>query len=325
VKTLSLLLDSKLYKDPRLKKSLGLLRLWMGPERARRPDNYLNQEAYLSAYLAYYFPLHLPELYWVLDQGKKRGFSLNPKRVLDVGAGPGTLSLSLFFWLQKEGIAFPEDLVLWDQSERALKFAKEKLKTLSEKTRIRFEKVHLPRTPKEDNFDLIVMGHVLNEWGSGPRVREKKKSVLDQVLKQLAPEGSLIILEPPLREPTLDLMVLRDELKDDYEIVAPCPQSSHLCPLLVDKIGWCYAQPSRALFKENDFTLYDKQIERLLSIKLTQQSFSYLWITRKKVENQKTAISVTDMNSPRKMMCVPQGKIVNAPRAHFRGENIKLD
>ncbi|MEZ4814655.1 MAG: small ribosomal subunit Rsm22 family protein [Bdellovibrionota bacterium] len=303
----------------------------MGPERGRRPDNYLNQEAYFSAYLAYYFPLHLPELYWVLDQAKKRSFVPTFKRVLDVGSGPGTLSLSLLFWLQKENLGFPEELVLWDQSEKALKFAKEKVKTISDKTRVRFEKVHLPRTPKEEPFDLIVMGHVLNEWGAGPRFREKKQAVLKQVLQQLSPEGSLIILEPPLREPTLDLMVIRDELQQaGYRIVGPCPQSFTGCPLLLDKLGWCYAQPPRAQFKDQGFTVFDRHIEKLLSIKLTQQSFSYLWVTRKKEDPtvkkpKEVAISVTDRNAPRKLMCIDTGEIANSPKAYFRGENIPID
>ncbi len=318
---------------------MGLLRSWMGPERHKRPANYLNQDAHLASYLAYYFPLHLPELFWILDQGKARGADIQPKRVLDVGSGPGTLSFSLFFWLQKEKKNFPEELVLWDQSETALKFAKDKLrstflnnaqpkntdlKNTAEGTRIRFEKVHLPRMPKEEKkFDLIIVGHVLNEWGAGPRFRDKKLSLIKQLQNMLTSDGSLIVVEPPLREATLDLMVMRDELIRDFQVVAPCPQSFEGCPLLKDKLGWCYAQPSRAAMGEFGFTVFDKHIERLLSIQLTQQSFSYLWLRKKTAafELMQTAIAVTDKNSPRHKICVASGKLNDTKKVPaFRGE-----
>lgn len=319
--SLSLILDSKIYKDPRLKKSLGLLRSWMGPDRARRPENYLNQEPYLNAYLSYYLPLHLPELFWVLDQGLKRSLTLSPTRVLDVGAGPGTLSLSLLFWLQKMQLKMPEEITLWDQSERALKYAKEKLRFLSLNSRIQFEKLHLPRVPQGKSFDLILMGHVLNEWGSGPRVRSKKYDLIKKISQLLSPGGSLIILEPPLREPTLDLMSLRDLLvEDNFNVIAPCPQSTMECPLLKQKLGWCYAQPSRSLFKEIGFTQFDSKIEKLLNIQLTQLSFSYLWITREKSDLSSVSVSVTDQKAPRKLLCKTNGKIMDSKKILHRGE-----
>jgi ribosomal protein RSM22 (predicted rRNA methylase) len=324
VQTLPLLLDSKLYKDSRLKESLGLLRLWMGPERRERPANYLNLEAYLNAYLAYYFPLHLPELYWILDQGKKRKFEFAPKRVLDVGCGPGTLTLSMLLWLNKEKIASPEEIVLWDQSERALKFAKDRIKKIST-SRVRFETVHLPSVPREEKFDLILMGHLLNEWGAGPRFRDKKLALIKQLSNLLTDEGSLIIIEPPLREPTLDLMALRDRLIENFTIVAPCPQSNAGCPMLRDALGWCYAQPPRHLFKEAGFTEYDSKIEKLIHINMTHQSFSYLWITRKKAELKNVTIAVTDKKSPRHSLCVNVAEIEHLTTASaFRGE-MKLE
>ena len=298
----------------------------MGPERHKRPSNYLNIEAYFNSYLAYYFPLHLPELYWILDQGKKKNFSITPKRVLDVGCGPETLSISLMLWLQKNNLPFPEEIVLWDQSERALKFAKEKIKLISKTTKVRFEKVHLPKMPRDEDFDLILMGHLLNEWGAGPRFRPKKIELLQNILKLLSVDGSFIVIEPPLREPTLDLMEIRDELiENDFQVVAPCPQSSRICPMLDASLGWCYTQPYRNLFKEEGFTEFDKKIEKLLHIQLTHQSFSYLWVRPTKGKLKETHVAVTDKNSPRHKLCLKEGVIDDTKKASFYRGEIKID
>ena len=40
----------------------------MGPKRVNRPKGYLSHAETLGSYLAYYFPLHLGEVYWILEQ-----------------------------------------------------------------------------------------------------------------------------------------------------------------------------------------------------------------------------------------------------------------
>ena len=71
ISKLSPFLDAKIYKDPRLKPALQQLRDWMGPQRYERPEGYLNIDKYFYAYVAYYLPLHFPELYWILEEVKK--------------------------------------------------------------------------------------------------------------------------------------------------------------------------------------------------------------------------------------------------------------
>lgn len=74
ISKLSPFLDAKIYKDPRLKPALQQLRDWMGPQRHERPEGYLNIDKYFYAYVAYYLPLHFPELYWILEEIKKESF-----------------------------------------------------------------------------------------------------------------------------------------------------------------------------------------------------------------------------------------------------------
>ncbi len=326
ISKLSPFLDAKIYKDPRLKPALQQLRDWMGPQRHERPEGYLNIDKYFYAYVAYYLPLHFPELYWILEEVKKREFSLSFARVLDVGCGPGTLSLSLMVWLQEQGLAEPEKLFLWDHSPKALNLAKEKLSTLmSDSQKILTQKVKLPSFPlKNEKFDLILMGHFLTEWGSGPRFRAKKKSFLKNLIEtQLSQDGTLIVIEPPLKEGTLDLMYLRDEFARDYSVVAPCPQSSMGCPLLRSHLGWCYAQPSRVDFRKKGLAPYDDQLEKILKIKLTHPGFSYMVLTKKKFDHPKLKLFVSQSRLPKDLICTPKSKIVeSSQKACHRGETV---
>ena len=324
ISKLPLFLDAKIYKDPRLKPALQQLRDWMGPRRQERPEGYLNIDKYFYAYVAYYLPLHFPELYWILDQIKKKNFLASSQSVLDVGCGPGTLSLSLLVWLQEQGLAEPEKMLLWDHSPKALQLAKEKLSTLvNDSKKIITQKVKLPSFPvKDEKFDLILMGHFLTEWGSGPRFRSKKKSFLKNLLEtKLSDEGTLIVLEPPLKEGTLDLMYLRDEFAQDYSVVAPCPQSTLGCPMLKSHLGWCYAQPSREDFRKKGLAPYDTHLEKILKIKLTHPGFSYLVLTKKKFEPPHTKVFVSQSRVPKDLVCNSKAKIVESShKAFHRGE-----
>jgi len=319
------ILDPKTYRDPRLKESLLQLREWMGPRRGERPEGYLNLDKYFYAYIAYYLPLHLPELYWILEQLAKKDFPLSTKNVLDVGCGPGTLTLSLLLWLEKQQQAKPEKIVLWDNSQKALALAKEKILKLnaSDATKIFSEKVKLPNFAKNDErFDLIVVGHFLNEWGAGPRFRAKKISFLNSLVKaKLSAEGTLIVIEPPLKECTLDLMQLRNELARTLTIVAPCPQSDKLCPMLEQNLGWCYAQPPREAFRKAGIAPFDAQLEKLLKIQLTHPGFSYFAATKKTYRAPACNVFVSEQRKSGDLSCEVSGKIVETKsRSLHRGE-----
>ena len=43
------------------------MRDWLTRDRASRPSGYMNNPKAISAYTAYHFPLHFPELFWILE------------------------------------------------------------------------------------------------------------------------------------------------------------------------------------------------------------------------------------------------------------------
>lgn len=273
---------SKLYAPKASKKALGALRRFLGPDRDRLPADYMNEAAYLDAYLRYYLPLHLPEFAWILDQSAR--FGLKPARgstVLDLGSGPGTLSLAMSLWAKKQNLT-DLDFTLVDRSASALELAKTLHEQLGSKTNLALAKSDLTKTSAfrgSDRFDWILAGHMINEWGSDPRGLGQKQKFFEAVMHHLMHEQSVfVVIEPPLREPTMDLMKLRDFWVRDLggKVLLPCPGGTERCPALKSRLGWCYSKIPRSWARDNGFAPLDKKVEEFLGQELHYNGFSYL-------------------------------------------------
>jgi ribosomal protein RSM22 (predicted rRNA methylase) len=274
----------------------------------------MNHARWFAAYSAFHLPVHLPELAWIIDQNKDRLKGSKTQSVLDLGCGPGTLSLSYLLSGQRTLKAeSPESLYLVDSSKTALTGAEKLLKAVAgPKTKItcrrdNLKDVHILR--KLPSADIILVGHLLNEWGSGPKFRERKLEFVSTLIEQkLNPGGFCVVIEPPLREPTVDLMSLRDELKE--HVVAPCPSGVEQCPLLLKKLGWCYAQPSRLWASQRELAPWDNDLRFALNIKLEAPGFSYMIFRSPQSASPKAGkhtIATTDEHAPRSLYCTRSG------------------
>lgn len=320
----------------RLEEDIYRMRLWLTKDRALRPSGYMNQPRAFSAYTAYHLPLHLPEIFWILEQTTKRLGIKAPRSILDMGCGPGTATLSYLLWNALRGDnTIPERIQLFDQSSRALTSAKELVTTLL-KTQGKHDEDWAKAAPElqtvrgnlnypvdrkkfKQSAQWIFLSHVLNEYGNGPRHREKKFQFLCRLVREHLPQsgGLLFIVEPPLREPTMDLMWLRDRIaedsmrklkinqesqkdftqNDDVEeffgeedeqdeffsmpnasVLAPCPAETVHCPMALAKAGWCYAQPPRKDVRALGICPWDREIEDTVRIQWSNPGFSYLVI-----------------------------------------------
>ncbi len=93
-------------------------------------------------------------------------------------------------------------------------------------------------------FDLIVAAHLLNELYVAMRPAERRSARAERVRTWcetlLAPGGTLVILEPALRETSRELLAVRDVLvAGGLHVVAPCLWAGP-CPALARDRDWCH-------------------------------------------------------------------------------------
>jgi ribosomal protein RSM22 (predicted rRNA methylase) len=93
-----------------------------------------------------------------------------------------------------------------------------------------------------ERYDVITIGHVLNElFTGGSDATAQRAAMVEQALSQLKPLGSLVLIEPALRETSRALLGVRDVLVErGYAVRAPCFFRGN-CPALVRGSDWCHA------------------------------------------------------------------------------------
>jgi ribosomal protein RSM22 (predicted rRNA methylase) len=210
--------------------STGLTR-----ERELAGARYLDDERLLGAYLLFYWPVSYLQARGVLSELPRR-----PHTVLDLGSGPGPLAFAAL----DAGAAA---VTAGDRAKQALATARELSRLAGEPLTTRewnpthgrplAELVAGGRAP-----DTILMGHVLNELWKGEGQAEKRAALLEQARALLAPGGSLVVIEPALRDTSRALLEVRDLLVARGAAVrAPCLFRGP-CPALVKPSDWCHAE-----------------------------------------------------------------------------------
>jgi SAM-dependent methyltransferase len=99
--------------------------------------------------------------------------------------------------------------------------------------------------PVEGRFDIIVAAHLLGELyvdrPQDERIDGRSRRVRAWAEALLAPGGTVVLVEPALRETSRELLAVRDQLLalSDLEIVAPCFWTG-ACPALARERDWCH-------------------------------------------------------------------------------------
>ncbi len=206
--------------------SLGLTR-----ERALAGAQYMDDAKLLGAYLLFYWPVSYAQLRQVLPELPGR-----PRAVLDLGSGPAPLAFAAMD-------AGALEVTCADRSKPALALARELATEAEEALATReWDPAKRARLP-DGQYDLITLGHVVNElFGKPPQAIAPRVALLESALAQLKPKGTLLILEPALRETSRGLLQLRDVLvQKGYAVRAPCLYRGN-CPALVKETDWCHAE-----------------------------------------------------------------------------------
>lgn len=224
---------------------------------------YLDEPSNVAAYIAYFMPVNLSKVQVLLEELppdallKEDGRGL---RLLDLGSGPGTGSLAVLDWLCQ---SHPESTgrlsaLAVDSSGEALRQAGELWNRYCDEAGIsgprligcqanleRPEKAGWrDRAKQEAPFDLILMANCLNELyldASDPIAA--RVALLADLLQWLAPDGTLMLLEPALRETARTLHHVRDRLLREKRctVYSPCLHEQD-CPALRHPDDWCHEE-----------------------------------------------------------------------------------
>jgi SAM-dependent methyltransferase len=205
----------------------------------------------LAAYISYYWHVSYAQAGRVMAH-----CAIIPGRVLDLGCGPGPMSAAA---LDRGALA----LTLLDHSAAALQQATERLASVGRSIPLRtiqadlLAQEALPPGP----FDLVIMGHCLNEIGQPGCGRgglaagkpdswhiEIRAGLVRRAASRLAPGGRIMIIEPATLVAARDGMALRDRLcAQGWTIAGPCP-AIMACPALA-------AGPTHSCHDEADWDM----------------------------------------------------------------------
>jgi SAM-dependent methyltransferase len=203
-------------------------------ERELAGARYLDDERLLGAYLLFYWPVSYLQARGVLSELPRR-----PRRVLDLGSGPGPAAFAAL----DAGAA---EVVAADRSRAALAAATALAAEAGEPLSAREWNPTRP-APLRDlgggrAFDLVVMGHVLNELWKGQDEDARRAALVEEALGLVSPGGSLVVIEPALRETSRALLRVRDLLvARGIAVRAPCLFRG-ACPALAREGDWCHAE-----------------------------------------------------------------------------------
>lgn len=265
-------------------------------EREKLPPGYLTDEGLRRAYIHYFLPANINKIHTPLQELSLHSENLLLKerlKILDLGCGPGTAILGMleYFSSRREAhrplLDFTAvDVVQENLSETITQFThltrripmKASLIT-SKGTVERF----LTRCRDKNSYDIIVMLNLLSELFPGdPQGISKRIQLLKRIMdKLLTREGSLILIEPALRETSRGLLMIRDGLlHEGLHLYAPCLTEGP-CPALTHPKDWCHADVP---WKPPELV---KDIDRLTGLRKDSLKFSYMIF-------QKERASLTD-------------------------------
>jgi ribosomal protein RSM22 (predicted rRNA methylase) len=226
-------------------------------------SRYLDDPAHASAYHSYFLPVNLSKVQVLLDELPSDIIQETPDRpmaVLDLGCGQGTGSLALLDWLwhRSQERAKSLSVLATDASDASLQDAKRLWEAYCQEVGIsgaglRCIEGNLEHPLKGDlgkqivrggPYDLIIMANCLNELFSAlVDPSAERAAVVAQLLPFLAPHGTIMIVEPALRQTARELHQLRNHLlkQNLCTVYSPCLHEK-ACPALDHPDDWCHEE-----------------------------------------------------------------------------------
>lgn len=227
-------------------------------------EDYLSNPDFLGAYLLYNWVLHYQQGLALINE-----LPSAPKRVLDLASGPGAFAFAAL----RHGAS---DAVALDRNSAALKLAGEVSGRYGFPLSVRHHSVLKFPYPVEGQFDLIAIGHCLEELFPSKYKNqiEEERNWIQKLLPLLSPRGQLLFVESSQPRFNHRLLALRDKLVEEgFPVQAPCVWKGP-CPALQAK-NLCYAQ------RDFEKPYLIREIQRGAQINLSSLKMSYLIVRQK--------------------------------------------
>lgn len=223
-------------------------------ERGSLNQTYLDDRLLSTAYLQYFLPVNLAKIQVLLTE-MPTPEPIEKLSILDIGSGPGTGALAVLDWWYQRRWPCAVSVTAVDRSTRALRQARQLWEgycRLAGPGEIDFQTVEgdLERRAWSEQvrqkapFDLIIFANALNEVhaeASDPIIA--RTALVEEALSLLATHGTMMIVEPALRETSRALHQVRDRLLHEKRctIYSPCLHENN-CPALVKPDDWCHEE-----------------------------------------------------------------------------------
>ncbi|HSC55946.1 MAG TPA: small ribosomal subunit Rsm22 family protein [Nitrospira sp.] len=228
-------------------------------ERTDLSRPYLDDPAFAAAYLQYFLPVNLSKIQVLLDELPDESCSQTDDRftVLDIGSGPGTGALAVLDWwcsrqpvmtgalsvvaVDNQHATLRQAEQLWKHYCRQGHVANADLKTCQGDVQ---QRAWLGRMRRGASFDLVILANCLNEmYAEAKDPIAARSDLVTELLALLAPHGTVMLVEPALRETARALHQVRDQLlqKGSCSIYSPCLHHRN-CPALVNPDDWCHEE-----------------------------------------------------------------------------------
>ncbi|MCK9630476.1 MAG: methyltransferase domain-containing protein [Methanoregula sp.] len=178
-------------------------------------------------YLAYHFPVYFMQTEHLLAGLARDGLLKKSMTILDVGTGPGVVPLAIAdLWSRLDGArAAVYSIERSEEHIEAFLSLRDAFVPrggpVSIKPPVKADMLEpLPSTLPE-KFDLIIFSNVLNELPESPV--ETQAGIVERITERLAPEGTVLIIEPADEDNSTRMRTLTAELHQrGIFIHAPC-------------------------------------------------------------------------------------------------------
>jgi SAM-dependent methyltransferase len=201
----------------------------------------------------------------VLDELRLRGWKPPGGSVLDWGCGSGIAGRRV---IERFGAGAFGSLLLWDHSTVAADFAREQATQAFPGLEVAVASPSFLES--EEPLGLLVVSHVLNEL---------PQEALDQISALVARSRALIWVEPGSRTTSRALGKIRDQLLDEFRVVAPCTHAN-ACPILRagNERHWChhFGFPPPGIFADTNWVKFGQRA----GIDLRSLPYSFMALDR---------------------------------------------